>query len=129
MKKRTGMILYDKQKRILLQQRTDDAPISPGKWGAFGGGKEGNETPKATTKREFWEEVNYKLEGPRLLFRYSLKNGDEVYIFAEKYDGLQKLKLNEGKDMKWFSLDEAKKLDLAKNFIKAVNKLEKRLLI
>jgi len=46
------------------------------------------------------------------LFKYPGFQGI-MYIFIEKYDSIQKLVLNEGQDMGWFSISEAKKLKIA----------------
>ena len=47
---------------ILLQQRSDDvAPAGVGRWTAPGGGREGEEDPRATAQREFEEETGVRL--------------------------------------------------------------------
>ena len=112
MKDATSIILFDKNKKILLQLRTKDAPTSPGKWGFFGGGIEKDETPLEAVKRECYEELEYKLKKPVLILEMKRTNR-MVYIFTEKYDSSKKLVLRGGESMRWFSIEEAKKLDSA----------------
>ena len=44
-------VLRDAQGRVLIQLRTQDAPILPGHWGFFGGGIEKGESPEAAVRR------------------------------------------------------------------------------
>ena len=67
MKNATSIILFDENKKILLQLRTKDAPFSPSKWGYFGGGIEEGETPLEAVKRECYEELEYQLKNPLLV--------------------------------------------------------------
>ena len=62
---RTGsaVILVDGRGRVLLQQRDDDVPPAGyGRWAIPGGGREGDETPIETARREFHEETGVRLE-------------------------------------------------------------------
>jgi len=111
MKDATSIILFDKNKKILLQLRTKDAPTSPSKWSFFGGGIEENETPLKAVKRECYEELEYKLKKPVFILEMK-RTKRAVYIFTEKYDSSKKLVLREGESMGWFSIEEAKKLDI-----------------
>lgn len=105
-----GIILYDEEKRVLIQHRTKDAPRYPGKWGLFGGAIEEGETPEEAVKRECMEELGYPLENPKLILIDN--EGIKAYIFVEKYDKSKKLILKEGDDMKWVGFEELKNLDL-----------------
>ena len=119
----SAIILYDENKKILLQHRTDDAPIFPGKWGFFGGGIKKNETPKECVIRECYEELEYKLKKPKLIHQKRILLVFKQYVFIEKYDASKKLILKEGKDMRWFKIPETEKLDLipfAKKIIKEI---------
>jgi len=110
MKKTTGIILFDKNGKILLQHRTKDAPSSPGKWSIFGGAIEEGENPLKAVKRECFEEIEYKLKNPKLILKI-IYNEKIAHIFIEEYDTNKKLVLNEGDDMGWFNFKEIKKLD------------------
>ncbi len=82
-----GVILLDREHRVLLQRRTDN-----GCWAIPGGATELAERVEDTAIRETQEEVGltcHRLElfgvysGPRLYYRYP--NGDEVHIVAVIY--------------------------------------------
>ena len=51
-----GVVLFNSNKQILLQHRTNNAPTDPSKWTIFGGGVEDKETPLEAVKRELLEE-------------------------------------------------------------------------
>jgi len=117
MKRKIALVLlHDSRKKILLQHRDNSAKVLPDFWGFFGGNIEKGETPLEAIKREIKEELNYSLKNPNFMkkqdFKYPGFEGT-MYIFIEKYDSVQKLVLNEGKDMGWFSVSQAKKLKLA----------------
>lgn len=57
-----AVILSDVTGRLLLQHRTDDAPVCPGKWGFPGGGVEPGEQPEAAARRELQEETGLHVE-------------------------------------------------------------------
>ncbi len=103
------IILYDKDKKILLQHRAEDAKRLPGYWGFFGGGIDAGETPEQAVRREAMEELNYELENPRLILTFEFLYKDEKnlkYVFAEEYDINKKLFLGEGQGMEWYNLNE-----------------------
>ena len=56
------ILLYDEQKRILLQHRSEDAPALPGYWAFFGGAIEKVESPEQSVRREAKEELGYELK-------------------------------------------------------------------
>lgn len=115
-----GIILI-KDKKILLQHRTDDAPVLPGYWGFFGGCVEQGETPEEAVRREAFEELGYVLKNPKLILTVERKSGT-CYFFAEEYTGA-KLELNEGQGMDWFTIEEAKSLKMDSDDLKVLNKL------
>ncbi len=106
----SAIILYNKDKKVLLQHRSDDAPTSPGKWCLFGGGIEKGENPLEAIKREGMEELEYPLKNPKFMVISKEKGG--TYIFVEEYDKSKKIVLKEGQGMGWFDLNEIKDLDL-----------------
>lgn len=106
------ILLYDEKKRILLQFR-DETQVAPNCWSFFGGGIEEGETPEQAVKREAMEELEYQLEGPKLVFVQEYRgenNHGKKYVFIEKYNPKKALVQREGKDKGWFSIDEAKRL-------------------
>jgi 8-oxo-dGTP diphosphatase len=101
------IVLYDKDKKILLQHRTEDAKTPPGYWGFFGGGIEPGETPEQAIRRETMEELNYRLRNPRFILKNDFYwNGEmnEMHVFAEEYDQDKELTLWEGQGMGWYDL-------------------------
>jgi len=105
----SAIIFYDKNKKILLQHRAEDAERLPGYWAFFGGGIEKGETPEQAVRREAMEELNYALNNPKLVMKqiFLYKNEkNEKYVFMEEYDSSKKLILGEGQGMKWWHLSE-----------------------
>lgn len=109
------IVLYDKNKKILLQHRTEDADRLPGYWGFFGGGIDEGETPEQAVRRETKEELNYELKDPKLVMTQEFFYNEEKnikYIFMEEYDKNKLLTLGEGQGMEWFSVDEINELKI-----------------
>ena len=103
-----AIILYDGERRILLQHRTDDAPTFPNYWSFFGGGVEPGETLEEAVKREAFEELAYELRAPFLWRSQDFIHAGRTYsqhIFIEEYNG-SALVLGEGQAMDWFALHE-----------------------
>lgn len=110
------IILYDKNKKILLQHRTEDAKRYPGYWAFFGGQIREGEIPAEAVKREAREELNYQLNNPRLVMtqHFSDDYGYEgtKYIFMEEYDLSKTIMLSEGQGLGWYYLSETDKLKI-----------------
>ncbi|MFH1089922.1 MAG: NUDIX domain-containing protein [Candidatus Uhrbacteria bacterium] len=103
------IILYDQDKKILLQHRAENAKRLPGYWGFFGGGIEAGETPEQAVRRETLEELNYSLKNPKLIMKQNFSwqtENNEKYVFVEGYDPNKKLTLGEGQNLGWFHLSE-----------------------
>lgn len=109
------ILLYDKEKRILLQHRSDDAKRLPGYWAFFGGGIKPGETPLEAVKREAKEELEYSLHNPRKVLTQEFHGKDchgTKYVFMEEYDSAQEFILREGKAMGWKTIKETKNLKI-----------------
>lgn len=109
------IILYDQDKKILLQHRAEDAKRLPGYWAFFGGGIEAGETPEQAVKRETLEELNYTLNNPRLIMKQDFFWKDETnekHVFVEEFDPSKKITLGEGQNFGWFYLSEINKLKI-----------------
>ncbi len=109
------ILLYDKDKKVLLQHRAEDAERLPGYWAFFGGGIERGETPEQAVRRETLEELEYPLEKPRLVLTQEFTGSHNVgtkYVFVEEYDPKKELVLREGKEEGWFRLEETERLKI-----------------
>lgn len=103
-------IIYDKEKGILFEKRTDN-----GMWCIPGGAMELGESIEEALNREVKEETSLDIYNPKLFdveanVHMVYPNGDEVYYtdivyIIEEYSG----NLNyddESSELKWFKLDE-----------------------
>lgn len=122
------IILYDSEKRFLLQHRTKDAMLLPGHWAFFGGGLKEGEAPDEAVKREGYEELGYIIKAPRLILEKDfIERGikGHLYIYIEPFSGDKSiLKLQEGQDWGWYNESEVmalKMLDRDKNTIKFIS--------
>ena len=111
-----NIILYDSDKRFLLQYRSSDAERLPDYWAFFGGGIKKGESPKDAVRRESFEELGYNLMDPRLLVEQNFRIGHDhgyMYVFIEPLNGgKSELKLYEGQGWGWFNVSEIDALKL-----------------
>ena len=82
-----GVLIFDKQQRLLLQRRADG-----GLWGIPGGCMELGETLEEAARREVQEETNLKVGDMTLFgvfsgdeFHYEYPNGDQVEAVCVVY--------------------------------------------
>lgn len=110
------IILYDCEKRLLLQHRTKDAKVLPNHWAFFGGGLNNGETPDTAVRREALEELNCRLQAPILVLDQDFKEGStegHLYVYVEPFVGDKAvLKLREGQGWGWFKESEIGKLKM-----------------
>ncbi len=110
------IILYDSEGRILLQQRSDDAPYMPGRWAFFGGGLKQGETPGQALARESQEELGYTPVNPVCILEqdFDLEGSQaHIFVFLENFKGeKENLQLLEGKGWGWFNPREIDALHL-----------------
>ncbi|MDX2005978.1 MAG: NUDIX hydrolase [Meiothermus sp.] len=107
-----GVLLLDRQGRVLLQHRTDSDD-----WSTPGGACELGESLEQTARRELMEEAGLEVGELKLFcllsgaeFYYRYPNGDEVYnvsaIFLGRYEGEEITPdAEETKELRFFDLD------------------------
>lgn len=113
MSKQTAIILIDEENKILLQHRDNISTIwNPNAWGTFGGGVKEGETFEEAIIRETREELDYVLTSFDLLYKYLEEPPYIVNIYIKFIKNFEKkdLRLLEGNDWGWFTLNEADKL-------------------
>ncbi|MFH1401099.1 MAG: NUDIX domain-containing protein [Nanoarchaeota archaeon] len=109
------IIFYDKQGRILLQDRQG---ISKGGelWGFFGGGIEPGETKEQALVREIKEELEFDIQEYDFLKMYDVIFDDKHRVIsaflAPIRDHESKFRQIEGSGMAFFSVAEAKRLKM-----------------
>ena len=124
------LVLYDDQKRMLLQHRTSYKKRWAEYWGTFGGGIEEGEEIVDALKREIHEELGHAAQNPILVFSQKL-NFDTKHVFVEFYDGVQELTLNkeESQNMGWFTMEELLGLQVIPHDIDALKKVAEYIII
>jgi 8-oxo-dGTP pyrophosphatase MutT (NUDIX family) len=124
-----GVILVDRQGRVLMQLRDDDPSIMfPGHWGLTGGASLPGETPEQTARREVAEETGLTLERVdpfRGYYFHETAPGKkaatqrvdyELYLFhAPCETPVEEMVCGEGRGLRFFGPDEVAGIDIAYN--------------
>jgi 8-oxo-dGTP pyrophosphatase MutT (NUDIX family) len=113
-----GFLYNPTTKQVLLHLRDDKTKHNPNSWAFFGGLSKQKEKPIETFRREIHEELDIMLSPSQIRPLCNYYNPDfdvHRHVFYSQYsDTENKLKVNEGKDSGWFTLDEAFQLNLTK---------------
>ena len=111
------IIILNSQKQVLLVLRDDKPSIPfPNTWALLGGYLEPNESPEAAIRRELREEIALEVTELKFFKYYSWKECDE-YIFWHQIDlDLDKIKLNEGQRLAYFSKEKLQELSFASHY-------------
>ena len=126
------IIFYDKEGRILLQNRKGINKFGvEWDWGFFGGGIEENETPKQALVREIKEELDFDLKEFRYLGEYKGKASEDVALILHVFvsplgENMKRFRQKEGIGMKMFPIQDAENLKIpehAKVIIRDLNKI------
>lgn len=97
-----NIILYNKEKKILIQHRAENATRMPWYWAFFGWGIEKDESPEQAVKREALEELNYSVHNPKFILKQDFTREfgpSKKYVFIEAYDETQAIKIGEGQGL------------------------------
>lgn len=105
------MILVDPRGRLLLQLRTSDALVDPGKWGIPGGKVEPGEEPLSGALRELAEETGLHV-GYAELYRHGFFEGTEWWCFyAPWLLGEHRVQCFEGQAMLFVPAEQVPRLE------------------
>lgn len=110
------IILFDKDKRMLLQHRAQDAVRAPDFWAFFGGGIDEGETPEQALTREALEELNWTTKDPKKIMTFDAQPyGKEalLHVYVEECFDTSVLVLGEGQDWGWFHPEETNDLKMS----------------
>jgi 8-oxo-dGTP pyrophosphatase MutT (NUDIX family) len=122
-----GVILVDREGRVLMQLRDDDPAIMfPGHWGLTGGAAQQGETPEQTARREVEEETGIALERcePFRAYYFTETSGRgsrakadyELYLFhAPCVLPVEDMVCGEGRELRFFAPQDIDDLDIAYN--------------
>jgi mutator protein MutT len=112
-----GGFLYNPDtNEVLLHRRDNKTDINPNKWAFFGGLNEAGETPSQTFIREIREELNIEVseKDAKKLTDY-LNEELQTYryvFFALSHKDKSEMRLSEGADFDWISLESVFDYDL-----------------
>jgi 8-oxo-dGTP diphosphatase len=113
----SGILLKDN--RILLGKRSPNQDFYPNVWDTIGGHCEGNENPEQTLIRELKEEIGIIpvayvhiaiLDEPEPTIRGNYQY--HIYLVTS-WNGSPENLSQEHSELKWFKIEDAKKLELA----------------
>lgn len=122
------IVLYDQEKKILLQLRTAYKPQWADYWSLFGGHLNDGEDPLTGLKREVLEELGYRLNNPVFVYTQNRPDKPEKpkHVFIEKYDPNQILKPDPIETQKtgWYTLAQARRLKIIPHDLEVLEKVE-----
>jgi 8-oxo-dGTP diphosphatase len=109
-----GVILVNPMGQLLLQLRTGDALVDPGKWGIPGGKVDPGELPQDGALRELHEETGLYV-GHAELYRKGVFEDTEWWAFyAPWLLGNHKVQCFEGQAMLWVPPDQVPRLEFGR---------------
>ncbi|NPE27147.1 NUDIX hydrolase [Methanococcoides sp. SA1] len=124
-------IIRNNKGEFLLQKKTLDHLLSPGKWALFGGNIESDESPKDAIIRELNEEIGI-VTNPNFLFEIKNKINNAAQIvstYIETIDDISKIVLNEGAGFAFFSEKELRKLEIAPDILDILEEYFKKIIL
>ncbi|OGW38748.1 MAG: hypothetical protein A2Y97_05850 [Nitrospirae bacterium RBG_13_39_12] len=114
------VLVFNKKREILLQKRSQNKDVAPGKWDTSVGGHVGiGEDLLLSSKREMAEEIGITGNEPEYLYSYIHTNQYETELVTTYrciYDGDISFNLNEIDEIRFWSFDEIKEV-MGKNIL------------
>lgn len=106
--------IMDSRRRVLIQQRSYELNILPGKWAITGGSALSGEDAVSAARRELFEELGITADSDelKLLTTYKGRN-DFVYVYIlNRSISLAEIKMqySEVQAVKWVTADELRKM-------------------
>jgi 8-oxo-dGTP diphosphatase len=95
---------------LLLRDNKKNIPF-PNCWDALGGHVDPGETPLECIAREMKEEIGYQLGSPTLFNIYDLDDRIECTFWQRADLEIQKIELQEGQQLKWFTEREIRDIE------------------
>lgn len=126
-----GGVIFNKEKKVLILQRSKDEDIFPEMWELPSGKREFLENSESCLMREMKEETglsNFKIIMPFYVFEYQIEKPEEIrdttqINFLLKLLGGEKIKLSsEHQNFAWISRGNTKNLQLSRPVKKAILK-------
>ena len=109
----TNIILLNEENAVLLQLRYNKPTIPyPNMWALPGGHRDKHETPLECILREVHEELGIELQEVFLFAAAQRSYGSEHTYWAKATFHLENIKLSEGQEVRWFTYDEIKNIQL-----------------
>lgn len=123
-----GIILINSNNEVLLLLRDDKPEIPfPNKWDIPGGRIEEGESPIETIRREMLEELGLQLSSDFQLFKIYKSDNLTDFLFWKRINlNPDEIALNEGQRLKYFSLEEIRKTELAFNYNQVLEEFFKK---
>jgi 8-oxo-dGTP diphosphatase len=128
MKRKGTSIIFVNDKRQILLFLRDDKPGLPYRnmWDIPGGHVEDGETPEQCIVREMKEEMDLALNSFELFSVMEFDDRIEYTFWKKANFDIEKINLNEGQQLKWFTEVEAKSTKLAYGFNEIVDDFFKK---
>ena len=111
-----GAIIFIKNKYLLQLRENKKNIYFPGFWGVFGGLLEKNEGFEKGLEREVKEETNLNVKASKMILSNNFRFLDYKIRYRMYFEckvlEKNKIKLNEGRDFKFYSFKELRKLQI-----------------